>query len=211
MTDQTDFETMLERRMRAYAGTAVRPVQAHEIARSTMWAATTPVGGLSTLTGPRRPALLVGVAALLMLAVVAGAAIVGGLPPRIQGVFVDGPSLDNGRIVNAVALPDGRVLVGVEPVEGTVPGTTTLRCTAPCKPHLMLLDPRTGAFTPTREASPSLAVESMALLHDGRVLLVNGSAERAGDRSATCTTQSPTGSMRSAPRSRPGTGRSWWL
>ena len=29
MTDRTDFETMLERRMRAYAATAVRPVPAH--------------------------------------------------------------------------------------------------------------------------------------------------------------------------------------
>lgn len=186
MTDRTEFETVLERRMQAYAATVVRPVPAREVARSTMWAAATPMGRTSSLTGPRRPALLVGLAAVLLLAAVAGAAFVGGLAPAIRGVFVEGPSLGPSRIVNAVALADGRVLVGVEPEEGIIPGTTTFvrRCSRPCQPHLTLLDPRTGAFTPTRELPPSLALESMALLRDGRVLIVNGSAEGAGERSA---------------------------
>ena len=115
MTDQTEFETMLERRMRAYAATGVRPVPAHEIAGSTMQAAATPVGRTTTLGGARRPALLVGLAAVLLLAAVAGAALIGGLRSPIQGVFVDGPILTDGHIANSIALPDGRVLVGVKP------------------------------------------------------------------------------------------------
>jgi hypothetical protein len=174
MTDRTDFEPMLERRLRAYAATAARPVPAPEIARSTMWAATTPVARTSTLTGPRRPMLLVGLAAALLLVAVAGASIIGGRPPAIQGVFVDGPRLDDGRIVSAITLPDGRVLVGVGSEEGTIPGTSTLRCTPPCRPHLTLLDTRTGAFTPTTTTPAGLEVGSMALLRDGRVLIVSG-------------------------------------
>lgn len=186
MTDRTDFETALERRMRAYAATAVRHVPAREIASSTMWAAATPVGRTSAITGPRRPALLVALVAILLLAAVAGAAFVGGLPPAIHGVFVDGPSFAPNRIVNAVALADGRVLVGVVPEEGTIPGTTTFvrRCSAPCLPHLSLLDPRTRSFTPTRELPPSLAFASMALLRDGRVLIVRSSAGGGDDPSA---------------------------
>lgn len=41
----------------------------------------------------------------------------------------------------------------------------------------MLLDPRTEAFTATRDQPPSLAVGSMALLRDGRVLVLSGSSE----------------------------------
>ena len=185
MTDQTEFETMLERRMRAYAATAAGPVAAHEIARSTISAAATPVGRISTVRGPRRPALLIGLAALLLLATVTGAAFVGGLRHPIQGVFVAGPTLTDGHMTNGIALPDGRVLVGVEPVQGTVPGTTTLRCSPPCTPRLMLLDPRTGVFTATTVAPPRLRVEAMALLHDGRVLILKGSADDPDNRSAT--------------------------
>jgi Kelch motif len=102
-------------------------------------------------------------------------------PDRIRGVFVEGPSLASGRIANAVALPDGRVVVGVEPEEGIVPGTTTLRCSpAPCRPHLMLLDPRTGAFSPTPVPPGSPAVASMAVLLDGRVLVIGESADGVG-------------------------------
>ena len=178
MNDRPDFEAMLERRLLAHAATAVRPVPAHEIVRSTMWAATTPIVRTSTLAGPRRPALLVGLAAVLLLAAVAGAAVVGQLPPPIQGVFVEGPSLTGSQIRSAVALPDGRVLVGVDSEESVIPGTTTLRCTGPCGPHLALLDPGTGTFTQAATPPRSLAVGSMALLRDGRVLIVNG--ERAG-------------------------------
>jgi len=146
MTDRPDFESMLERRLRAHAATAIRPAAAHEIARATMWAAATPVVRTSTLTAPRRPALLIGLAAVLLLAAVAGAAFIGGRPAPIQGVFVDGPSLVGRQIRSALALPDGRVLVGVDSEESVIPGTTTLRCTEPCRPHLMLLDPRTGTL-----------------------------------------------------------------
>ena len=194
MTDRTDFEGLLERRLRAYAETADGAVPAQEIARATMEAATVPVVGTSRVAGPRASALLLGLAALLLLAAVAGAAFIGGLPPAIHGVFVDGPSLAPNRIVNAVALADGRVLVGVVPEEGTIPGTTTFvrRCSAPCLPHLTLLDPRTGSFTTTRDLPPStrglppsLALASMALLRDGRVLIVRGSADGGDDPSAT--------------------------
>ncbi len=178
MTDRPDFETTLERRLRAYAATAVRPVSAHEIARSTMWAATTPVVRTSTGAGSRRPALLIGLAAALLLAAVAGAAIVGGRPAPIQGVFVDGPSLAGTQIRSAIALPDGHVLVGVDSEESVIPGTTTLWCSAPCRPHLALLDTQTGTFTRAAPPPASLAVQSMALLRDGRVLLFNG--ERQG-------------------------------
>jgi hypothetical protein len=119
----------------------------------------------------RRPALLVGLAAALVLGAAAGAAILGGRPPAIEGAFADGPSLGSGRIATAVALADGRVLVGVQAVETTVPGTTTLGCEVPCRPHLRILDPRTAAFTLTQEAPSTLSVDSMALLHDDRVLL----------------------------------------
>lgn len=178
MADRPDFEAMLERRLRAHAATAVRPVPAHEIVRSTMWAAATPVVRTSTLTGPRRPALLIGLAAVLLLATVGGLAIVGRPALPIQGIFVDGPSLTGRQIRNALALPDGRVLVGVESEESVIPGTTTLRCTAPCRPHLMLLDPRTGTFTQAAPPPASFSVQSMALLQDGRVLVMNG--ERKG-------------------------------
>ena len=161
MTDPTDFELMVERRMRAYAATVARPVPAREIARTTIAAAAAPIGRPSPLAGPRRPAMLAGLAVMLLLAAVAGAAIVGGWPSPIQGAFVEGPSLADGRIVNAVALADGRVLVGVRPEEGIIPGTTTFqrRCSTSCLPHLTLLDPGTGAFTPTREPAPSAAFE----------------------------------------------------
>lgn len=188
MTDRTDFETMLERRLQAYASGAVRPAHPLEVARSTIRAAAvTRVRREWTrgLGGPRRPVVLVGLAAALLLAAVAGAAFIGGRTPTIQGAFVEGPSLDDGRIVNAIALLDGRVLVGVAPEEGTIPGTTTLRCSAPCREHVTVLDPRTGAFTPSTDLPPSLDVESMALLHDGRVLIITGSAEGGRDPSAT--------------------------
>ncbi len=178
MTDRHDFEAMLQRRLRAHAATAVRPVPAHEIARSTMWAAATPVVRTSAATGRRRPALLVGLAAILLLAAVAGAAVVGRMPAPIQGVFIDGPSLAGRQIRSALVLPDGRVLVGVDSEESVIPGTTTLRCTEPCRPHLMVLDPRTGTFTQSARPPVSFAVQSMALLRDGRVLIVNG--ERRG-------------------------------
>ena len=178
MNDRPDFEAMLERRLRAHAATAVRSVPAHEIARSTVWATATPVVRTSAVAGRRRPALLVGLAAVLLLAMVAGAAIVGGRPLAIQGVFVDGPSLTGRQIRSALALPDGRVLVGVDSEASVIPGTTTLRCTEPCRPHLMLLDPRTGTFTQSAPPPASFAVQSMALLRDGRVLIVNG--ERRG-------------------------------
>lgn len=184
MNDRPDFEAMLERRLRAHAATAVRPVTAHEIARSTIWAAATPVVRTSAVAGPRRPALLVGLAAVLLLATVAGAAIVGRRPPAIQGVFVDGPSLTGRQIRSALALPDGRVLVGVDSEESVIPGTTTLRCTEPCRPHLMLLDPRTGTFTQSAPPPASFAVQSMALLRDGRVLIVNGERSGLGTPSA---------------------------
>ncbi len=178
MNDRPDFEAMLERRLLAHAASTIRPVPAHEIARSTMSAAATPVVRTSAVAGPRRPALLVGLAAVLLLATVAGAAIVGRRPPAIQGVFVDGPSVTGRHIRSALALPDGRVLVGVDSEESVIPGTTTLSCTEPCRPHLMLLDPRTGTFTQAPPPPASFAVQSMALLRDGRVLIVNG--ERRG-------------------------------
>jgi hypothetical protein len=183
MTERIDFETMLERRMRDYAATATRPVPAAEIARSTMLGATTPVARTSTLAGPRRPMLLVGLAAALLLVAVAGAAFIGGRSTAIQGAFVDGPSLPGGRIVSAVALPDGRVLVGVVSDESD-DGTGTLRCSPPCRPHLSLLDPRTGAFTLAAVPPSSLAIEPMALLRDGRVLIVSGSSAEGEDRPA---------------------------
>ena len=169
MNDPSDFEAMLERRLRAHAATAVRPVPVQEIVRSTIWAASTPVVRTSAVAGPRRPALLVGLAAVLLLAAVAGAAFIGGRPAPIQGVFVDGPSLAGRHIHSAIALPDGRVLVGVDSEESVIPGTTTLRCTEPCGPHLMLLDPRTGTFTQSAPPPASFAVQSMALLRDSRV------------------------------------------
>lgn len=185
MTDQIDFDTMLERRLGAYAATGVRPTAATAIARATIAAAASPVARTSAVSGPRRPALLVALAVILLLAAVAGAAFVGGLPRPIQGVFSDGPTLDVGSIVNAVALPDGRVLVGVRPEEGSVPGTSTLECSFPCKSHLMILDPASGAFGPTVDWAPALDVESMALLHDGRALILHDTDENGAPRPAT--------------------------
>ena len=170
MNDRPDFEAMLERRLRAHAATAVRPVSAHEIARSTMWAASTPVVRTSAAAGRRRPALLVGLAAVLLLATVAGAAIVGRRPPAIQGVFVDGPSLTGRQIRSALALPDGRVLVGVDSDESVIPGTTTLQCSAPCRPHLVLLDTQTGTLTratPAGRSRPTLQRREERPQHPG--------------------------------------------
>ena len=169
--------------MRAYATTVVRPVVAHEIARSTIGAAVAPVARTSTLMGSRRP-LLIGLAVVLLLVAVAGAAFVGGQSPAINGVFVEGPSLAAGHSRAALALPDGRVLVGVRSPSRT-PAPGALRCTAPCRPHLSLLDPATGVFTLTQDLPPRLPVDSMALLDDGRVLLVDGSADAAVERGAT--------------------------
>jgi hypothetical protein len=118
------------------------------------------------------PGLLIGLAAMLMFLVVAGGALVGQRPPTIRGVFSDGPSIPAGGIVSAVTLPDGRVLIGIGPEEGTVNGTTTLRCNTPCSQHLGLLDLRTGETTKIRDQPPSLDLRSMALLPDGRVLIL---------------------------------------
>lgn len=185
MTDQIDFEATLERRLAAYAASGVRPVAASAVARSTIAAAATPITRTSSVGRPRRPALLIALAAVLLLVAVAGAAFVGGLPRPIQGVFTEGPTLDEGSIVNAIALPDGRVLVGVRPEEGSVPGTTTLDCNFPCKSHLMVLDPASGTYSKTADWAPPLDVESMALLHDGRVLILHGSDEDGVARPAT--------------------------
>ena len=184
MTDRPDFETTLERRLHAYAAAGARPADATVIARSTIAAAATTAPRRSIFAGPRRPTLLIGLAALLLVAV-AGAALIGRSSPTIQGVFVDGPSLDEGQFVNALALPDGRVLVGVQPEQGSVAGTTTLRCPSPCRPHLMLLDPRTGVLTATAERPTSLYLEAVALLHDGRVLVIRGSADDPDASAAT--------------------------
>jgi hypothetical protein len=184
MTDEIDFETSFKQRLQTYAGTAVRPVSATEVARSTIAAAATPVGGTIGRTGPRRPTLLVGMAAALLLAAVAGAGWIGGQPPAIQGVFTKGPSLDGGRIANAVALPDGRVVLGV--LTDDIPDATgVLHCDAPCRPHLELLDPRTGEITLAGELPPDLAMDAMAVLEDGRVLLVNASSEGSDRPAAT--------------------------
>jgi hypothetical protein len=103
--------------------------------------------------------------------------------PSVDGVFVDGPSLAEGHAaVEAVTLPDDRVVIGVVSPESDT-GRGALRCTAPCRPHLSLLDPDTGSITLPRDLPPSLPVEAMALLHDGRVLLI-GSGETAAERSA---------------------------
>ena len=169
MTDQTDPETMLERRLVADAATGVRPIVADDIARSTMASTTAPVGRVATLRGPRRPARLAALGLVVLLASVVGAAILGGRPPAIQGVFVDGPSLVEDRFLSALAMPDGRVLVGVGPGDGSVIGQRTL-----------LLEPRTGELTPTSTPPPGLAVTSMALLRDGRVLFVAGSVSGPG-------------------------------
>jgi hypothetical protein len=184
MDDRPDFEAMLERRLRAHAATAVHPVSAHEMATVTMQAASTPVVRMPTFAGPRRPALLVGLAAILLLATVAGLGVVGRRPVVIQGVFVDGPSLPSRQVRSALALPDGRVLIGVDSEESVITGTTILRCPAPCWPHLMLLDPRSGTFTQAARPPAPFSVTSMALLHDGRVLIVSGSVDRVEDRSA---------------------------
>lgn len=185
MTDRPDFEPMLERRLQAYAAGAVRTVQPFDIARSTIQAAaTTRVARVSILAGPRRPMLLLGLAAVLLTAVV-GAAFIAGRTPAIQGAFVDGPSLDGGLIVHALALPDGRVLVGVRPEEGTLPGTTTLRCSVPCQPHLEFLDLRTGAFSDTAATPAGLTIGSLALLHDGRVLIISESSDSSTRQPAT--------------------------
>lgn len=184
MTDRTEFETMLERRLRAYAATIAHPAPAQEIARMTTSAALTPVVRTTSVRGSRRPTLLIGLAAALLLMAVAGAAFIAGRPPAIQGVFVDGPSLPGRQIRSALALPDGRVLVGADSDESVIPGTTTLRCAAPCRPHLMLLDPRAGTFTQAAPPPAPFSVTSMALLHDGRVLIVSGSVDRVQDRSA---------------------------
>ena len=184
MTDHTEFETMLERRLRAYAATIAHPAPTQEIARMTMSAAASPVVRTTSVRGSRRPTLLIGLAAALLLTAVAGAAFISGRPPAIQGVFVEGPSLPGRQIRSALALPDGRVLVGADSDESVIPGTTTLRCTAPCRPHLMLLDPRTGTFTPAAAPPAPFSITSMALLHDGRVLIVSGSVDRVQDRSA---------------------------
>ena len=185
MTERDDFETLLERRLGAYAATGARPADATVIARATFVAAALPVRRQTSLRGPRRPALLFGLAAVLLLATVAGAAIIGRSAPQIQGVFVDGPSLDEGLMVNAIALPDGRVLIGVQPEQGSAPGTTTLRCNTPCRPRLVLLDPRTGVLTATAERPTALSLEAMALLHDGRVLVIRGSADDPDASAAT--------------------------
>jgi len=185
MTDRTDFETALERRVQAYAATAARPVRADVIARTTMRSAATATGRSSSLAGPRRPILLIGVAALLLLAAFASAAIIGRQRPVLHGSFVDGPSIEEGQIVNAVALHDGRVLVGIAPEDGlVVDGTMTLRCSPPCWPHLALLDPKTGGIKTTRDQPASLELRSMALLNDGRVLLLGHWPDGTDDPSA---------------------------
>ncbi len=178
MNDRPDFEAMLERRLLAHAATAVRPVPA---TRSSV----RPCGPRRRRSSGRRPRPVggdprswSGWPRILLLAAVAGAAIVGRLPAPIQGVFVDGPSLAGRQIRSALALADGRVLVGVDSDKSVIPGTTTLRCTAPCGPHLMLLDPRTETFTQSAPPPASFSAQSMALLRDGRVLIVNG--ERRG-------------------------------
>lgn len=172
MTDPTDFEKILERRLVAHAAVVSRPFAAPDIARATMAAAAGPMYRLSGRRGPRRPTLLIGIAAAMLLAV-AGTALIGGRDPAIQGIFVDGPVLDEGSFGSAVTLLDGRVLVGIRPDETTVPGTTTLRCSLPCRPHPRILDPVTGALTATSQAPRSLAVRSMAVLQDGRVLFLS--------------------------------------
>jgi hypothetical protein len=175
MTDRPDFETTLERRMAAYATTAVRPFSASGIARSTIAAAPSRRARTFARRGPQRPVFVLGLGVALLLAAFVGSTLVGAWKPAIHGVFAPGPGLDGtGRILNAVALPDGRVVVAAEGVYGTIPGTTTLDCTAPCRPHLKILDAETGTFRDARALPPRPALESMALLRDGRVLVVNG-------------------------------------
>ena len=60
----------------------------------------------------RRPWVVI-IAAMLLLSLAMGAALIGRQRPVIDGTFVAGPAIADGRIVNAVALPDGRIVVRV--------------------------------------------------------------------------------------------------
>ena len=203
MTDRTDFETMLERRMRAYAATAARPVRRDEIARSTMWAAATPVASVVDLRRPAAP----------------------GAPDRSGGASCCSPRSPGRRSSverrrdpwhlrrRARASPSGQIRQRRRPPRrararrgrpggGDVPGTTTLRCTRalPAAPGA----PRSADRRLHPDARPAVVVGRRV---DGApattAACCSSAVERdgLGARQRRSTTRSPTDSRRSAPRS----------
>jgi hypothetical protein len=175
---ETTFETTFQRRLRAYATAGVHPVPVDEVVRSTLWAATTSMSRTSGRGGPRR-SLLVGLAAILLLGTAGAAAVVERWPRSIEGVFTDGPSLPAGRrVVSAITLPDGAVLVGVAPFAFDN-GTGTQRCITPCHAHLATWRSGEVEFEVASLPHARTSVEAITLLDDGRVLVFgNGVAER---------------------------------
>jgi hypothetical protein len=162
MSDLT-FETQLARQLRAYAEGGVRPVDRFVVAEEAIAAGRTGGRwrlGLGSLRGNRALVpLLVG---LLLAALAGGALVVGSrlLAPShpILGVFEPvGPMPVDAR--DAVVLPDGRVVVAGQERTSTLVWTS-----------LYAFDPGSGGFARLGERAGTLA--SITALRDGRILIV---------------------------------------
>lgn len=171
---ELDFDARLGAQLRAYSDGGVRPIDRYAIARATVAGRRAAPGWRWSLRPVRRAWLPI-VVGLVLLAIVAGGAIlVGSRPPTPSPTStptatggVPGPLSYRGELVaggemstprdrpTVVALGDGRVLIA---------GGTSAE----------IFDPATGHSVPARPmvAAGSEIIDAAVLLHDGRVLLV---------------------------------------
>jgi len=146
------------------------------------WVGTRPTNRVIGSMSDRRPALVVALVVLALLAIVGAALLAGGrlltppVPPRTYvGAFTSAPSLSL-PMANPVLVPllDGRVLVIGDDGDG---GGTTARA--------LVYDPATGTSDVTGPlvSGDSMWVEAGVRLRDGRVLVIGNAAAQVFDPS----------------------------
>jgi hypothetical protein len=186
MDETTLFEQRFEARVRAFAGTGVRPVDSAAVARAVAAghprnARTGPAVRWLGLPRDRRAWVIALALGLLVLLLTLSVFVAGGRPPAIPSdpVIPSDPAINPGpaaRVIGGLVTPrsgaaaatlaDGRVLVLGG--RGATEGNRTVLASAE------IYDPATGRFTETGSMTEPREQPLATRLHDGRVFVVGG-------------------------------------
>lgn len=177
----TTFESLLSRKLRAYAESGIRPIDRFAIAEATIAVGRSEglVGRLRRLTSPGRRPLGLVLVGLLILAVAVSVALVGSrltrpslpLPHSYLDELVSAPDLPTPMSPQAlVTLADGRVLVIGD---GGDAGQVA---------KALVYDPATGGSVSAGPmVSPVRSIGPAVRLRDGRVLLIGDAVNQLFD------------------------------